>query len=514
MSKTVSKTLNDLMPSSFDKYDSVYMAMIGNEDTDSGALTNEIKDITQFIDYYTRIQSVNEAETILLEYIISIFAGITRNYSEDDDYLRLRYKALVERKKSINWNSKKSIKGVFSYFLPEKDIYLIERYPVTNLVVNGEFETLDSWNYYRPDTEFKLIYSRSFSGGSSMYINPSKANSIGYMEQQIPSVPAGLYELVFFFSSPKKGIGDVQYSVIDGAGRYWNGSAWVSNEYLFYHIVDIDKAGYYKDIQRTIPIATTTNIIIRFKNNNGNGVLIDNVRFGKVSEPAFAIFIVMEPELFCDGSVKADKMYNASGFKRYYIVTDMNDILQAIKPAGVYGEMNILSSRLNIPWDRIMITWEPVIIKVKWHVVADGSHNANNGGIYYVNLYADGSVTANGAYNADGKKMIRYVSPGDLLASEELYKHIKLYKRRIHHQLTKQLFCDGRIGANGKFNGSGITVGVGIGYSCMKVTKKVTIAKQGIAICDNTFTGNGQIKGDGVYTYYQSGIESYYVKEV
>jgi hypothetical protein len=513
MAKKVSETLNDLMPSAVDKDDSFYKAFIGDIDTDSGALTNEIKEATEFINYYTRTQRVGEAYTSLLEFLVFIFSGLTRHYSEPDEYLRLRYKALIERKRTDLWNGPKSIKSVFSYFFKEKDIYLIERYPVNNIIVNGNFESLNSWNYNDSDAEFKLIYSKGFEGGSAMYINPSRENSAAYMEQQIPSVSAGLYEFVFFFSSPKKGIGDIQYSIRNGAGSYWNGSSWAHGEYLFYEKADVDTAGYYKPVQRTVNIPSVTNITIRFKNKNGNGVLIDSVRFGKISEPTFRIYVTYEPELFLDGTWKLDKKYNLSGFKNYYIETDMDEILRRIKPAGVYAEITVLASRLNIPWDRVLLTWQSTI-KTRWHRLLDGTWNLNNGSVSFVNRYLDGSWILNEDHLLDGKTMIRNTAPGDILIGGPMYFHTRTYKRRSSIQTGRKIYLDGRIGLNGKFDLSGEIIGIKVGFSACQVTKRVNRKLIGQAYLDGTRALNDDINLDGKYTYCQTGTESYFVKEV
>jgi hypothetical protein len=420
---------------------------------------------------------------------------------------------MIERRRTSLWNGKKSIKSVFSYFFPEKDIYLIERYPVSNVIVNGDFENLNSWNYDTSDTEFRMIYSRSFEGGSAVYINPNGPNSAGYMEQNVPSVPTGLYEFVFFFSSPKKGLGDVQYSMRDGSGKYWNGTAWANGEYLFYDVADVDTAGYYRAVQKTVNVPATTNITFRFKNKNGNGVLIDSVRFGKISEPAFRMYITVEPELFLDGTWKLDKKYNLSGFKYYYIETDMSEILMRIKPAGVYAEISLLSSRLNIPWDRILITWQ-TLITIKWHRFLDGTWNLNNGTISFVNRYIDGSWTLNEEYRLDAMKMIRSTNPSDILIGEPLYYHTRKYKKRFTLQNTRQLFLDGRIGLNGKYDLSGWTIGVKVGYSMCHVTKRITRELVGQAYLDGLWILNGEMKVDGKFLYYQSGTETYYAKEV
>jgi hypothetical protein len=513
LANSVSEKMDSLMPAVLDRTDDMYQAWISDEDADEGALTNEFKTAAEFINYYTRTQRVDEAETNLLEFIVKIFAGLRRNYSEPDDYLRMRYKALVERKKTAHWNGKISIREVFAYFFEEKNIYLIEHYPVNNLIINGNFEFLDSWNYDASDAEFRLIYSRSFEGGSAMYINPIRENSAAYMEQQIPSVAAGLYEFLFFFASPKKGIGDIQYSIRNGSGNYWNGSSWASGEFLFYEKADVDTAGYYKPAQRTVNIPSVTNITIRFKNKNGNGVLIDSVRFGKISEPTFRIYITHEPELFLDGTWKLDKKYILNGFKNYYIETDMDAILRQIKPAGVYAEITVLASRLNIPWDRVLLTWQSAI-RTHWHRLLDGTWNLNNGSVSFVNRYLDGSWILNGDHLLDGKTMIRNTKPGDILIGEPMYSHTRTYKRRSSLQITQKICLDGRIGLNGKFNLSGEIIGMKVGFSVCRVTKRITRKLTGQAYLDGLWLLNGDINLDGKYTYYQTGIETYFVEEV
>jgi hypothetical protein len=513
MGKTISKTFNGLMPAALDRTDEIYRAWVGDEDTDEGALTNEVKDVTEFINYYTRTQKVDKAETSLLEFIVFIFSGLRRHYSEPDEYLRLRYKALVERKGSNLWNGKTSIKSVFSYFFKDENIYIVERYPVNNLVVNGDFDSLENWTYNQGDTEFRLIYSRSFEGGASMYINPSKTNSSGYMEQQIPSVLSGLYELIFFLSSPKKGVGDVQFSIRDGAGKYWNGSAWVTGEYLFYETAKEDNPGYYTPIQRQVTVPSTATITIRFKNKNGNGALIDSVRFGKIAEPTFRVYITAEPDLFLDGTWRLDKKYNLSGFKKYYIETDMAEILRKIKPAGVYAEMTMLSSRLNIPWDRILLTWQTAV-KTNWCRLLDGTWNLNNGSVSFIRHYLDGSWNLNGEFNVDGLEMIRSTKPGDILIGDPLYFHNRLYNKKSTLQTSRNLYLDGRIGLNGKFDLSGRTIGAKVGYSMCQVTRRVTRKLIGQAYLDGLWTLNGEINTDGKFTYYQNDTETYFVKEV
>jgi hypothetical protein len=307
--KTISKILNTFTPAAMDNEHPVYRSWFGDEDIDQGALTNEFKLVSAFIDYYAKSHRVDDAETSLLDFLVKIFAGLRRSYAEPDDYLRRRYKALLERKRSVHWNGGNSIKSVFTYFFDEKNIYLIERYPVTNLIANGEFDTLESWVVDNSDTEFRLVYSWSFEGGAAALINPSKPNSTGYIEQRVIGVSSGIYELLFFYSSPKGKKGDVWFTIRNSQGSYWNGSAWAQAEYAFLETHN-DTPGYYKAVQKTIAVPSTTDITFRFKNNNGGGTLIDSVRFGKTTDPAIRMYVLSEPDLLFNGEILFDKKYH------------------------------------------------------------------------------------------------------------------------------------------------------------------------------------------------------------
>jgi hypothetical protein len=191
----------------------------------------------------------------------------------------------------------------------------------------------------------------------------------------------------------------------------------------------------------------------------------------------------------------------------------MDEILRRIKPAGVYAEITVLASRLNIPWDRILLTWQSTI-KTRWHRLLDGTWNLNNGSVSFVNRYLDGSWTLSGNHLLDGKTMIRNTMPGDILIGEPMYFHTRTYKRRSSIQLSRKTYLDGTIGLNGKFNLSGEIIGMKVGFSACRVTKRVNRKLIGQAYLDGTWTLNNDINLDGKYTYYQTGTESYFVKEV
>jgi hypothetical protein len=513
MAKTVQQRLNSYMPAVLDKNDTVYKAVFADEDSDGGALANELKTLSDFIDYYTRTQSVDGAESALLAYIASTFAGLTRNYSEPDSYLRLRYKALIERKQSARWNGGPSIKNVFAYFFEEKNIYLIERYPVHNLVSNGGFDSLDGWYYDESDTEFKLVYSRSFENGSSILINPGVPRSSGYMEQKITGVVPGLYELVFFFSSYKSGPADIGYSVRDGSDNYWDGEAWRDSPHSFLEEVDDPTAGQYKKIQRSVTVPSETDIYIRFTNLNGNGVLLDGVRFGKIESPAVRLYILTDPEIFYNGAVTYNKQYTYSGFKKFYILSDMESIFERIKPAGVYGELSILTSRLNLPWDRIIVKWESVV-KPYWHILYDGTKKYNAGIWSYIQVKYDGSVFYDSALKYDGLQSVFTIRPNDTLYGASLYHHTKTYIPRFRESLKRSIHYDNRVGYSGRFHYSDVSVGINIGISSIKVIHKIVYSKTGRALYNGVWEYNAELRFDGIYTYNEDGIETYFAEEI
>jgi hypothetical protein len=260
-------------------------------------------------------------------------------------------------------------------------------------------------------------------------------------------------------------------------------------------------------------LPAATNISIRFKNKNGNGVLIDSVRFGRVIDPAIRIYITADPELFYNFEVKFDKKHIYNGFKQYYIQTDMESILDMIHPAGVHAEMSILSNRLNLPWDRVTIDWN-ALITLKWHIIHDSTKAYNSGSITFQNLYFDNSLNFDESYNFDSKKIIRNTGPNDLIYKETLSNHSRKFKYDKTVKPTRQLFFDGRIGFNSKYNYSGLTAGASVSLVAMNVRKQAMNQGMAYAIFDSLWNFDNGIKFDGRYTTYQPGIEIYPVREV
>jgi len=510
--KTVSRAINGFMPSAFNKDDEVYKALVADEDSDSGGMTNSIKDVFDFIDYYSKTSRVDDADSVLLESIISIFSSIQRHYSEPDDYLRTRYKSRIERNGNTSWNSCKVIFDVFSYFFDRDHIYLVQNYPVDNLVQNGNFDKLDGWTLSTPDTEFRIIYSKSFESGSALFINPAVANSTGYIEQKLSECSDGLYSFLFFFSSTKKGAGDVEFEIRDRYGKYWNADSgvWTTARYAYLKTVDDTTAGFYKKIQFLVRLPSSTDVYIRFRNKNGNGVLVDGVRFGKVNYPAIKVYIAASPEVFHDGSIKYTNTYNHNGFFKYYIASDLETILSSIRPAGVYSELSLLASRLNIPWDRVTISWSSKL-DANTSQKHDSTIKFNYGSVVFRSIGHDGSIQHDGQYLFNGLRMERIVPKNAKLYGLQNSRNTVAISKTYREQLVRNFFHDERIMHNSRFNHSGVYRGIEIGVDRARVTKNLVMTKTGAAAYDGVQAHNGAILHDGVYSFYQIETVQYYV---
>ncbi len=509
--RTISRALNSFMPSAFDTEDVVYKALIADETNDAGAVTNALKDAFAFIDYYTKTNNVDAAETSLLESIIGIFSDIERHYSEPDDYLRVRYKARIERNGNTSWNSPQAIFDVFSYFFDLAQFYLVQNYPIENLIANGAFDKLDGWILQSSDVEFRIIYSKSFESGSALFINPVAANSVGYIEQKLSECSDGVYEFLFFFSSPKKGAGDVEYEIRDRYGKYWNvaSQSWVTARTVYLEAVDDATSGFYKKIQTTVHLPTETDIYIRFRNRNGNGVLIDGVRFGKIAYPSIKVYLTASPEVFHDGSIRYSNSYNHNGFFKYYFSEDLESILSKIKPAGVYSELALLASRLDIPWDRITIPWISSL-NANTFLKHDSSIRFNYGNVTFRTIGHDESILHDGEYLFDGLRMERSVPSNAVLYGLQNSRNVVDIHRAYHEQNMIVYFHDERIQHDSRFDHSGIHRGIEIGVDRMLVTKNLIVPHVGAA-ADSMQAHNEAILHDGAYIFYQSDVLQYYL---
>lgn len=510
--RTVSKALNSFMPSMFDTNDNVYKALISDEDSDGGAMAIALRETSEFIDYYSRTNNVDDAQGSLIDSISALFSTIERHYSEPDSNLRTRYKALVERNHNQSWGSTSAIIDILSYFFTRSRIYLVENYPVVNLVLNGGFGTLDGWLGDVAHTEFRIVYSKSFEGGAALYINPGTAGVSGSIEQGLSGCSDGIYSILFFISSPKKGPGDIEYEIQDGAGRYWDvaSSAWTSSRVSNYASVDDPTAGVYKKIQADVVLSSLSDIHIRFRNRNGNGVLVDGVRFGRIDYPAIRVYVVADPEVFHDSLILYNNTLNHNGFLKYYFAYDIEHFIMRAKPAGVSAEFSMLASRLNIPWDRISISWMSSIYG-NTLLLHDGTIRHAYGGVSFRTIGHDLAIAHDGTYLFDGLMMERVTPAGSVLYGSQNSRNATSQHKTYRERLIRQILHDERTMHDARFDHSGIRYGIDIGLSRATVTTNRIVSHNGACAHDGMMRHDALIKYDGIYVYFQSETNSFVI---
>lgn len=517
MSESIQKKLDSLMPAIFDTESEGYKLLISDGES-GGAIASELGELGAFREYYSRTTDVDDASDILLDKIVELFSGLTRFYSEPDDYFRLRYKSLIERHGYDNWTTSEALRKSYSYFFNEKNIFIVEVHPTTNLVANGSFDTLDGWAI-SGNAEAKIIYSKSFENASALQIIPTTAQDKGTIKQNI-SCQAGWYSLVFFFSSTKKGLGALEVTIQNVSnGKYWNPGTklWQTSKKTTQYLVDDPTPGAYTLEQLFMPVETGT-IALSFSSISSAGFLLDAVAFGPVEYPNVRALLVTDPEVFYDGKVKHDNTLSHNGFYHYYILEGLEDIMENTKAAGVKGETFLLSERLNLPWDRVTIRISSIIDATN-PLKHDGTWAFNNSRTYgipdsrdrYITIVSEMQTLYNNSklHNAsilhDGKYTITEVY------YEGHYGWIRDYSRKFRELICQDICHNEKVQYNGNFNHSGKNYGVAIGIDRVKLNKYVTVASKAQAVYDATKYHDEAILHDGRYDVSSRQLMSYYI---
>lgn len=517
MSGTVQKQLDSTMPAIFNLDAQGYKLLV-SDGSAGGALAAPLADLAEFRDYYTKTINVDDASDVLLDKIIALFSGLTRFYGEPDDYFRLRYKSLVERRAYDNWTVPEALRKSYSYFFDEKHIYIVESHPTTNLVANGSFDSLEGWTA-SGNAEAKLIYSKSFENASALQIIPTTAQDKGTIRQTI-ACQAGWFSLVFFFSSTKKGPGAIEVTIQNTSnGKYWNPSTklWQTSKKALQYYVDDPSPGEYTFEQLFMPVDTGT-ITLSFSTVSSAGFLLDAVAFGPVEYPNIRALLVTDPEVFYDGRVKHDNTLSHNGFLHYYILESLDDIMQNTRAAGVRGETFLLSNRLNIPWDKVVLPLADTVDATN-PLRHDGKWKFNSATTYGIPDPRDAYITTTSILQAlydnsklhnagifhDGKYAVTQVY------YEGHYGSLRHYVMKFREMASQDLFHDGKIQYNGAFTYSGRNYGVAIGIDLVKINHYVNVLSQSQAKYNGLQTHNEAILHDGVYSVTTRQLASYYI---
>jgi len=326
MSKNIIELINRNMSAFLDIDEEVYRAMFGkvnftplsiitkSADYQCGAIVNELEYLRAYINFMTSMD-VEIAEGKLLEIIIYFFTRIKRIGDETDSNLRNRFYSIIRRKDNKRWMSKWAVKDIFSYFFNENNIYIIENYIETNLLLNGGFEEGSGnsfTNWTKSESGSSVIVEATggdeFIEDRAAEYQVDSSNSAVSLYQTKNSVAQGDYKVdLFYWDDGLCPADDVITIEITRSsdGYYWDfDGKWQSGAVG----KDLEKTGvsgyiYWGDYIYQESVAAE-NITITVKNKGASGTAykfrIDEVNFGEWKDyPSLKVLIVtdFDPEV-------------------------------------------------------------------------------------------------------------------------------------------------------------------------------------------------------------------------
>jgi hypothetical protein len=311
--KRIIDQLNAKMPSFVNTDNAEYLAIWGkteysesptiveSEDYNCGAIANELEFLRSYLDYLTRAESVEDFAGDVLDEVIFYFLGLTRFFLEEDESVRNRFNSLILRQGNTSWITKWCIADVFSYFLSEDNIYVIENYVEVDLLTNGDFENaLTNWSTSQSgSTTVARATGEPFSESYSIEFAIDIAQSEGSLERTLTSLAAATYTSIFFYKDDGNADGDSLLEVLvtrasDGNYFDFDTLTWSAAERTkqFASVGD-----HYEVGQFFFTLSGTDDVTITFRNAGGSTVAhtfyVDSVRLGvKESYPNVKVVLV------------------------------------------------------------------------------------------------------------------------------------------------------------------------------------------------------------------------------
>ena len=310
-----------------------------------GAICNEIEYLIRFCDSISKVEVFEELVTPYLDYFIQFFTTLQRFDEETDEAFINRVYALMRRGSIGSWGTVHSIKEVFAYFYNRDDIYVLDNSVESgdNLIINGEFQDAlgAEWSISGTRTVAR-DENVSFTGQAGLSITGS---GTALISQTIAMLTGGN---TIMFSHE----GDVELSIVNGSGEYWNGEDWQVAEFLFTY--DKDDLGLWKIGIEHFTLDSDQNVTFNFHVDGTEDTYIDRVRAGaKPDCPTVEVLVITEGQaggFFSmapgtsdpDGAIDYDV---ASYFDQMFLggegsglnSTSLNQLLQIVKMGGVCG---------------------------------------------------------------------------------------------------------------------------------------------------------------------------------
>ncbi len=296
------KEINDQILEKILKTDEFYEALWGKEeftptspvvvpnDFNCGAISNALEYIYQFVEEITEAD-LEVLDDPYLDVVIYFFTGLRRFFGETNTDLLNRMNSLLVREaefRSERLGTPWDILNVLSYYLDRDLLFYIPNTVLTDLMVNGNFETTLS-------TEWTILPSGNrstrepFSGTYKMAFD-----TVTSIEQTITSVTAGSY-ILNSFARPKVAFtGDTEdlFNLVvqrssdsfyyDVSLETW-GAGSVNNTFTTSE-QDYSLAEFFIIIEGTADITFTFTRIVDF--------YLDNIEFGEKLYPAFQILYI------------------------------------------------------------------------------------------------------------------------------------------------------------------------------------------------------------------------------
>ncbi|KKL04390.1 hypothetical protein LCGC14_2616550, partial [marine sediment metagenome] len=322
MPKNIIETLNERMPNLLNISDETYEALFGkvdftpnvpivdSEDYGCGAIVNELEYLRGYIDRMSATVDIDDMEGSLLDSVLEFFSHLQRIWDETDANFLNRFHALIRRGANPRWMTIWSMVDVFSYFFAKTDIYPIENYVETNLLLNGGFEDGSGnvfTNWTKSESGSSVIVEAT---GGDEFVNDRAAeyqidssNNEASLSQTKNSVAQGNYKIDFFYwddgNCPDDDVITVEITRSSDS-YYWDfAGSWQSGAIG----VDIAKKGISKYTYWSAYVyqesGSPENITIKIKNKGTTGTAyefrIDEVNFGEWKDyPSFKLLVVVD----------------------------------------------------------------------------------------------------------------------------------------------------------------------------------------------------------------------------
>jgi hypothetical protein len=327
--------VNEQILSKILKTDEFYEALWGKEDFtpnsvitvpndyNCGAITNSLEYVYAFIREITGM-SLNELPEPYIDIVIFFFTGLIRFSGEVNiDFIR-RMESLIIRESS--WRSKRfgtpwDILNVFSYYIDRSLLYYIPNSVITDLMINGDFESPVSTEWtFSPSGDRSI--GDSFTGGYKVdftdftdlsqtiavtsgvfilnsYLKPISGPPVGFASSWDPAETtfenASYADQDYMFSSSGGVLPTTELDVFnlivqrDSDGYFYNTTTF---EWTVASPTNTYKAigGEYKLSEFFIVVDGSYNITIKYSKTVD--FYLDYIKFGEKLYPAFELLLI------------------------------------------------------------------------------------------------------------------------------------------------------------------------------------------------------------------------------